>query len=192
MAKRKGCKKPKNNKQFKIDVDQILLSKRQLYLFGPINEELAYEVIRRLMALDRIANAPIVLYIDSPGGCVSDTFAIIDTIKGINSSVVTLVLGHACSGAGLVALAGDQRAMTKNSTWMVHDMVGGIWGDYTTKVIARAEFLKVEQKKIFDFIRSHSKLSESEINKAIHEELWLTPVECVQKGVVDTVLGEKQ
>jgi ATP-dependent Clp protease protease subunit len=192
MAKPKQARKPKNVKQYKIDIDQILLSKRQLYLFGPIDEELAYEVIRRLMALDRLANAPIVLYIDSPGGCVSDGFAIIDTMKGINSPVVTFVIGRACSMAGIISIAGDQRVISKNADWMAHDMAGGIWGDYTTKVLARADYLKIEQKKIFDFIRKHSKLSESEINKAIHEELWLTPEECIKKGIVDVIVGEKE
>lgn len=183
-------KKARSYKRLKkIDIDQILLHYRQIFINGKIDEKMAHVIIQKLMALDRINNEPIVVYINSPGGCVDDGFAIIDVIKCLKSPIITVIIGNACSMAGIISIAGDIRMISKHSVWMSHDMAGGIWGDYTTKVIDRAEFLKKEQRKIFQFIREHTKLSEKEIYQAITGELWLYPVDCLKKGIVDGLIG---
>jgi len=178
-------------KEQKIDIEQILLKNRQLFLFGAIDEKMAYNVTQRMIALARISSEPIVLYINSSGGCVDDGFAIIDCMKGVNVPVITFIVGNACSMAGLVAIAGDKRVITEHSVIMFHDMQAGII-DYATKIEDRAEFYKREQKKLFDFIRKYTNLSEKEIQKAIHGELWLYPQECIKKGITDMIAGDKE
>jgi len=165
-----------------------LLYNRLLFLFGEIDERLSYHIVRRLAALDLINNKPIALYINSPGGNVDGGFAIIDAIKGIKSLVYTIISGEACSMAGIISVAGDKRLMTQNSVWMGHDMQGGIHGDYTTKVLDRADFLKQEQTRLTTFLRNHTKLSEAELTKARHGELWLYHKDCLAKGIIDEVI----
>ena len=169
-----------------IDVDQILLSNRQLFLFGEINDKLSYTIIKKLIALDKLNNKkPINLYINSPGGSCSDGFAIIDAMTGIRAPITTIITGEACSMAGIVSVAGDRRAMTVNSIWMGHDMSGGIGGDYTTKVLDRAEHLKRYQKRLEEFIAEHTNLTDKDLMKGRHGELWLDAYECLKKGVID-------
>lgn len=191
MAKKKRKIKKKIVRENKIDVDQILLRNRQVFLFGVVSEELIYKVIEKIIALDKLSQEPIVLYINSPGGNISDGFALIDVMRGIGSPVITVIVGEACSMAGIISIAGVRRYMSANSTWMAHDMAGGIDGDYTTKVIDRAEYLAKEQKRLLSFIRDHTKLNEKEIEKAVHGELWFHPTECLKKGIVDEILKDQ-
>ena len=180
---RRSIKKPK-----KIDVDQILLAERQLFLFDVIKQESTRNLIKNMIALDKQATAPIALYINSPGGNVDCGFAIIDSINGIESPVFTIIVGEACSMAGLISIAGRKRFMTKHSVWMAHDMAGGIHGDYTTKIKDRAKFLEREQEKLQRFLAQNTKLTAKEITKAQHGELWLAPDECLKKGIIDEVI----
>ena len=186
-TKKKSSNKRKRRRD-KIDIEQILLQKRQLFVFGEINEKLAYHITRQLVALAQISDEPIAMYINSPGGGVDDGFAIIDCMKGLAPMIITLVVGSACSMAGLISIAGDKRMMTTNSIWMAHDLRAGII-DYASKIEDRAEYYKKEQAKLFKFLRDHTKLSEKEIQKAIHGELWVYPEECLKKGIIDEIAG---
>ncbi len=194
MAKKKPRKRrPRKNKKCrtpkKIDVDQILLENRQLFLFDSINSETARDLIKKMVALDRKKVAPISLYINSGGGGVDAGFSIIDSMNGIDSPVITIVVGMSASMAGIISIAGSRRYMTEHSSWMSHDMAGGVYGeDYTTKTIDRVEFMKKEQEKCERFIAKHTKLNAKEIIEARHGELWLTPDECLKKGIIDEVI----
>jgi len=186
-------KKRKKHKKYDkdIQIDQILFKNRQLFLFENIEEKITKELVREIRALDTVNHKPIVLYINSPGGSVSDGFAIIDAMKGIKSPVVTIITGEACSMAGLISIAGDKRYMTSNSYWMGHDLAGGIGGDYTTKVLDRAKYLGKYQKQLEDFIKIHTKLTDKDIIKGRHGELWLNAEECYNKGIVDNIIKYK-
>ena len=67
MPRKTPVRKKKNNK---IEIDQILLNSRQVFLFDDVNEDSAKEINMRLLALDKMSTDPILLYINSPGGCV--------------------------------------------------------------------------------------------------------------------------
>ena len=193
MAKKKPRKRRPRKKRVriskKIDVDQILLENRQLFLFEPIDGEVARDLIKKIVALDRKKVAPIALYINSPGGCVDSGFSIIDSINGIDSPVITIIIGQACSMAGILSIAGKQRYMTEHSVFLAHDMSGGVHGgDYTTKTIDRVKFMKKEQEKCERFLAKHTKLTSEEIVKARHGELWLDSKDCLKKGIVDEVI----
>jgi len=191
MAKTKKRKKKKVIKKrikAKIDIEQILLRNRQIFLFDSINSESAKKIVAQLITLDKINHTAIAFYINSPGGSCNDGFAILDAMRGIRSPVVTFITGEACSMAGLISIAGNRRVMSKTAIWMSHDMAGGVWGDYTTKVIDRTEHLKRYQSQIFGFLREHTKLSEKELNHARHGELWLTAKEALEKGIVDRIV----
>ena len=193
MAKRKPRKRRPRKQRVriskKIDVDQILLEARQLFLFEGITGEVARDLIKKMVALDKKKVAPITLYINSGGGEVDAGFSIIDSMNGIDSPVITIIVGMSASMAGIISIAGSQRFMTEHSVWMSHDMAGGVHGrDYTTKTIDRVAFMKKEQEKCEIFIAKHTKLTPEELTQARHGELWLTPQECLKKGIIDEVI----
>jgi len=172
-----------------VRLDQILLNERTILLFGDIDVDMSYDIVERLLALDKISGSAIFLAINSPGGSVSDGLAIIDAIRGIRSPVITFITGEACSMAGLISITGDERWISHTAVWMGHDLSGGIGGDYTTKVIDRAKYLEKCQKQLNELMSKYTKLTEKDIEKATHGELWLNAYEALQKGVVDKVVG---
>lgn len=195
MAKRKTKKRKTVRRKrmsripaIEIRPDQILLSERTVLLFGEINEETAYKTVQKLLALDKINNEPILIAINSPGGSVSDGFAIIDAIQGIKSNVITLITGEACSMAGIISIAGDKRMMSSTAIWMAHNMHAGVI-DYVEKIKDRANFYAWYEDKVNDFLKKNTKLSHGDITKAINGELWLDAKTALQKGVVDKVVG---
>lgn len=180
--------KTKKRNRKKLDIDQILLKKRQLFLFDKIDEMSSRHLIKNLIALDCLNHKSITLFINSGGGSVSDGFSIIDTMRRIKSPVITVIVGQACSMAGIISIAGSERCMSKNAIWMAHEMAGGVWGDYTSKVLDRAGFLRKEQKKLVDFIKKHTKLTKRELQKTQKGELWLYPEEALNKGIIDKII----
>jgi len=187
MAKKTRKERKSIRNRAKIDITQTLLRCRQLFLFDVINNESAKKIIAQLITLDKIKVAPIALYINSPGGYLNDGFAIIDAMKGVRSPVVTFVTGHACSMAGLISVAGNKKVMSNTAVWMAHD-IHSYHHDYATKIIDSVEFLKEEQKKVFDFLGKHTKLSKADLEKARNGELWLSAKDCLKKGVIDSII----
>jgi ATP-dependent Clp protease protease subunit len=183
----------------KFDIDLELFIGRQIFLYGDIDEANSQEVIKKLLLLDRAESGntnkkkkkiaqPVTLWINSPGGSITQGLAIIDIINNISFPVVTLVNGTAYSMAGIISICGAKRVMTKNSTWMAHDMSGGVAeGEYAEKIFARIEHLKWAQSKMFELIREKTKLTEEELAKARSGELWLPAEKCIEKGVCDVV-----
>jgi len=202
MANPKKKKKPNRKKRKRkivrrgsipaVDIkpEQLLLHDRKVILFGGINISVAKRVVTEILALDKLDQNPIMLLINSPGGSLSAGYSIIDAITGIESPVVTLVTGQACSMAGLISIAGDERWMSRRSIWMAHDIYSGN-EDYATKMIYRTEHLKELQKELFSFIEKRTKLSKAELEIARNGELWLNPEQCLKKGIVDKLLGSK-
>ena len=85
------------NKPGKIQdlIDNKFLEERKIYLWGMVNDKTAKHVIDRLEYLDLMGDGEIQLFINSPGGYVTDGFAIYDTIMSIKSPVSTICTGLA-------------------------------------------------------------------------------------------------
>ena len=69
------------NKIFENEVYKKLLEGRIIFINGEINDEMASEVVAKLLYLDSQSNEDITIYINSPGGCVTSGLMIYDTIK---------------------------------------------------------------------------------------------------------------
>jgi len=193
MPKKKPKKRPKIDPRLmdlmEIKIDQEMLKHRQIMIFSEINQCIAREVVEKLLVMDHMSNEPIMMWINSGGGSVDDGYAIIDVMHQSRSPIITIIAGSACSMAAMISVAGDLRKMTVNSNWMSHDMSGGVWGDYTTKVIDRVNFLEREQYKGEEHLRKFTNLSDKDIKRARHGELWLYPDKCLQYGIVDEIIG---
>jgi len=172
-----------------LKIDDVLVKQRKLFLYGEVVFQNMERLCKCLLVLDGMnSTKPIYLYINSPGGSVADGFALINTMKLIKAPVITIINGEACSMGGLISIAGKKRYMTHNAFWMGHDMRGGIWVDYSGKVEYRAEFLKRCWKMIEEHLKKYTKLSSKEIEILRNGELWLSPEECLKKGIVDKII----
>lgn len=171
---------------YEIDVYQLLLHSRQLSLVGEVTEKKIEPLIQKLMALQLISDDPIVIWINSPGGSLADGFSLIDTMRMSKVPIYTVIRGWACSMAGLISVSGHKRFMTENSQWMAHDVTAGGY-DYADKIVARAKVIEGWQTQAFSYLRENTHLSEADLTKARTQELWLSPAQCLEKGIVDSV-----
>lgn len=115
------------------DIPSRLLMDRIIMLTDEINSATANSIIGQLLFLEKEDNKkPITLYINSPGGSVTDGFAIYDVIHQIKCPVNTICMGMAASMAAFLLAAGTgKRYATENSTIMIHQPMGGTRGQAT-------------------------------------------------------------
>lgn len=187
MSKKK-IKKKKLIRSKDIDTDQSLLQSRCLFLFGAVDTKSTKELVKNLLALDLKSQKPIALYINSPGGNIADGFGIIDIMNKLRSPVVTVIVGKACSMAGLISVVGHKRLISKDSVWMGHPGATSM-EDYFPFIEDRMKLIKLYENKIQSILTNNTKLSSREISKVLNSgELWFDAKECKEKGIVDYIV----
>ena len=128
------------------DIYSRLLKERIVFLGGPIDDDVANLVIAQLLFLE--AEDPkkdISLYINSPGGSVTATLAMVDTMNHVKPSVSTVCVGMAASGAAILLSAGQKgkRFALPNAEVMIHQPHGGAEGQATDIEITAKQILKL-------------------------------------------------
>lgn len=122
---------------------------RIISLTGEINDDVSTIVNSSIRHLARLSSDDIILYINSPGGSVTSGFSILDTINSINCDVRTVATGIAASmGAFLLATAGTKgkRYATPNSQIMIHQPLGGAYGQASDIRIHAENIIRIKEK----------------------------------------------
>ena len=109
-----------------IPIQDEMLSHREVELVGEVDSDTVNALIRQLRYLQcENPEAPITLYINSPGGSVTDGLAVYDVIRLIDAPVKTVCMGTCASMGAILFLAGDKREMMEHGRIMVHDPAFG-------------------------------------------------------------------
>src|SRR6201995_570029 len=132
-------------RQRQMTLGDLLLENRVIFLQGEIYDGNANELVMKLLYLQsENRRKDIHFYINSPGGSVSSTLAIYDTMQMISCPVSTYCVGLAASG-GAVLLAGGakgKRFALKNAKVMIHQPHGGVGGQVSDIEIQATEILR--------------------------------------------------
>ena len=176
------------------DIYSRLLKERIIFLSGPINDATANTVIAQLLFLQHEdPKKDIYLYINSPGGSVTATLAIYDTIKHIKPDVSTICVGIAASGAAVILAAGakDKRFALPNAEVMIHQLMGGVEGQATEIEITARHMIKTKD-------RLNKILSEAtgqpikKVETDSDRDFYMDAEEAKKYGMIDAVLKEKK
>lgn len=175
------------------DIYSRLLKERIVFLGSPIDDQTANIIIAQLLFLE--ASEPekdIHIYINSPGGLVSSTIAIYDTIQYLKSDVATTCLGMAASGAALILAAGTKgkRFSLPNSRIMLHQPVGGAQGQVSDIEIQTKELLRIKAK-LNEILAHHTNQPLARIEKDTDRDFYMTGEEAKKYGVVDEVITKR-
>ena len=130
------------------DIYSRLLKDRIVFLGGTIDEHLANIVIAQLLFLEsEDPKKDIKLYVNSPGGDVAATLAMVDTMNHIKPDVSTVCVGMAASGGAIVLSAGakGKRFCLPNSEIMIHQPWGGAQGQATDIEITAKHIIKLRE-----------------------------------------------
>jgi len=171
-------------------MELTLLNHRIIFLAGEIDTEMANLVIQKLLLLNAMDQEKAIdLYINSPGGSVSDGFAIIDTMHCINAPVKTICIGRAESMGAWVLAAGSkgERFATPNAEIMLHQMASGFRGQ-TSHIRSYASHLTNLQDILVKMLSKWTGKSEDQIQRDIEVELFMNAKEAKEYGLIDHIL----
>ena len=172
-----------------FDIYSRLLKERIIFLVGPVNDGMASLVSAQLLFLEsENPEKEISLYINSPGGVVSDGLAIYDTMQFIQSPVSTLCFGQAASMGSFLLAAGekDKRFALPNSRIMVHQPSAGFQGQATDIEIHAKEVLaqKYNLNKIYS---KHTGQPVEAIEEALERDNFMSPTDAQKFGIIDSI-----
>jgi len=157
---------------------------------GPITDALASVIIQRLLFLQyENKTADIHMYINSPGGSVSATLAIYDTMQFLEAPIHTYCMGMAASGAAVLLAAGTKgkRYCLPNSKVMIHQPAGYVGGQISDIEIQAAELLK-ERERLNEILAKHTGQPVEVIARETDRDKYYHAAEAKAFGLVDEVL----
>ncbi len=173
------------------DIYSRLLKENIIFLGGPITDETANLIIAQLLFLQsEDPKKEIQLYINSPGGSVSATLAMIDTINHIKNNVSTVCVGLAASGGAWILSAGTKgkRFALPNAEIMIHQPLGGAEGQ-ASDIAIRAEYLLKTKKSLIKMMAKNTGNKEEKVEKDIDRDYFMSAEEAKKYGLVDKVIS---
>lgn len=130
--------------------------------------------------------AQINIYINSQGGSVFEGTAIYNQLKRHPAHKTVYIDGFACSVASVIAMAGDEVIMPKNTMMMIHKMAWGVFGN-SKELRKGADDLDVINdtgRKAY-LMKAGEKLSEEKLIEMMEVETWLSAEQCIEYGLAD-------
>jgi len=172
------------------DIFSRLLKDRIIFIGMPIDDAGANLVIAQLLFLE--AEDPekdIHLYVNSPGGSVTASLAIYDTMQFVKPAIETICMGQAASGAALLLAAGakGKRMALPHSRIMIHQPYGGVQGQAADIQIQAKEILRMREELNRIFAR-HTGQPLERVEKDSDRDFFMSPEEAKEYGLVDEVI----
>lgn len=170
-------------------IDKKFLEQRKVFLNGQVDGKTAKHIIDRLMYLDMESNDEIQFYINSPGGYVTDGFAIYDTMKSLKSSVSTICSGLAASMGSILMSGGEKgkRYIQPHAKIMIHQPMGGAQGQASNIEIQAQEILKIKELSA-KILAENCDQEFDKVMKDFKRDYWMDAQESLDYGIVDGIL----
>src|SRR5689334_14719091 len=181
-------------RQRQMTLGDLLLENRIVFLAGVINDASAIEIVMKLLYLQyENRSQEIHFYINSPGGQVTSTFMIYDTMQFLECPVATYCMGLAASG-GAILLAGGtkgKRYALSHSKIMVHQPWGQVGGQVSDIEIQANEILK-DRDRLNQILARHTGRTIPEIERETERDRYFSAQEAKEFGLVDEVLARPE
>ena len=176
------------------DIYSRLLKDRIIFLGEEVNETTASLVVAQLLFLEsEDPGKDIHLYINSPGGMVTASMAIYDTMQYIKCDVSTICIGMAAS-MGAFLLAGGakgKRFALPNAEVMIHQPSGGAKGQATEIQIAAENILKTK-KKLNQMLADNTGKPYEVVAEDTERDHWMSAEEALDYGLIDGIITKKE
>ena len=177
-----------------IDVFSRLLMDRIIWVGCAIDDDVANIVQAQLLFLSSIdSKADISLYLNTPGGSVSDGLGIYDTMQIITPDVATICTGMAASMGSVLLCAGakGKRSALPHSRVMIHQPLGGVKGQAEDILIEAREIEKC-RKELFNIISEHSGQPFDKVFADGDRNYWMTAQEALEYGMIDQIMTKSK
>lgn len=179
-------------RQRQLTLSDLLLENRIIFLEGVIDDHVANFAVMKLLYLQHEnKKQEIHFYVNSPGGSVSATLAVYDTMQFLECPVATYVIGMAASGAAVLLAGGTKgkRFALPHSTVMIHQPHGAIGGQVSDIEIQCEEIIRM--KRTFnEILAQHTGQDIERVSRDTERDRFLTAAEAKEYGLVDEVLSK--
>ena len=172
------------------DIYSRLLEDRIIFVGTPINDTVANIVIAQLLFLQKEnKKLDISLYINSPGGYISDGMAIYDTMQFVQCDIATYCIGQAMSMGALLLAAGTKgkRFILPHGRVMMHQPSGGVGGT-AADIERHAEEIVKLRGEMNDIFAHHTGRDAAQISEDSDRDFFMNAEEAKEYGIVDEVL----
>ena len=176
------------------DIYSRLLRERIIFLGGPIDDNTANIVIAQLLFLEsEDSKKDVYLYINSPGGSVTSTMAIVDTMNHVRPDISTFCVGLAASGAAIVLSAGKKgkRFILPNAEVMIHQPMGGVEGQATDIAITAKHILKTRDN-LNKLLAKNTGKPLSQVEKDVERDFFMDAEESKKYGIIDEIVTKSK
>ena len=176
------------------DIFSRLLKERIIFLGEEVNATTASLIVAQLMFLE--AEDPekdIHFYINSPGGSVTDGFAIYDTMNYVKCDVATYCMGMAASMGAVILSAGEKgkRYALPHSRVMIHQPLGGVNGQ-ATDILIEAEQIKILKEELCGILADNSGQPLEKVLEDCERNKWMIASQAKEYGVIDDIIKKKK
>lgn len=182
-----------NRGERSYDIFSRLLNDRIIMLNEEVNATTASLVVAQLLYLEgQDPNKDISLYINSPGGSVTDGMAIYDTMQYIKCDVSTICMGMAASMGAFLLAAGTKgkRYALPNADIMIHQPSGGAQGQATDIEIHTQHILHTKQK-LNEILAANTGQPLDTIKQDTERDNFMTAQQALEYGLIDKVIEHR-
>ena len=174
------------------DIYSRLLKDRIIFLAEEVSSVTAQLVISQMLYLaSEDSKKDINLYINSPGGSISDGMAIYDTMNFLKCDVSTICLGMAASMGAFLLAAGakGKRYALPNAEIMIHQPSGGIKPPaQATDIMITAQHIQKTKERINQILSENTKKTIKEIERDTDRDYFLSAQEAKEYGLIDCII----
>ena len=173
-------------------LDKLFFERRTVYLWGPVDDKSAREVVSKLLLLDADnSGEEIKFFINSPGGIVTSGMVIYDTMRLLNSPVSTTCMGLAASMGSILLSAGvkGKRFIYPHGEVMIHQpSIGGYFQANSADIEIQATQIRKTKELGAKILAENCGKTVEQIMKDFDRDYWMDAQEAVKYGIVDAVL----
>jgi ATP-dependent Clp protease protease subunit len=172
------------------DIYSRLLEDRVVFLGTPINDDVANSIIAQLLFLEKQdQKKDIILYVNSPGGQVTSTLAMYDTMQYVEPDISTVCLGMAASGGAVILMGGahGKRFALPHAEIMIHQPLGGAEGQ-ATDIAIHAEHIINTKNLLNELIAKHSGKKLDKVKVDTERDKFMTAKEALDYGLIDKII----
>ncbi|MBO52261.1 MAG: ATP-dependent Clp protease proteolytic subunit [Planctomycetaceae bacterium] len=176
-----------------MTIGDLLLENRIIFLDGVIHDGSANLIVMKLLYLQsENRHQDIHLYVNSPGGSVTATMAIYDTMQYIDCSVATYCVGLAASGGAILVAGGSKgkRHALPHAKMMIHQPFGEVGGQVSDIEIQAQEILNTREQ-LNEVLAQHTGQPLDRIAKDTDRDFYMSAEEAKEYGLVDEVLAKE-
>ncbi|MDD5623803.1 MAG: ATP-dependent Clp protease proteolytic subunit [Candidatus Peribacteraceae bacterium] len=172
------------------DIYSRLLEDRLVFLGTAINDDVSNSIIAQLLFLEKEnQKKDITLYVNSPGGQVTSTLAMYDTMQYVQPDISTVCLGMAASGGAIILMGGakGKRFALEHAEIMIHQPLGGTEGQ-ATDIAIHADHIIQTKKLLNELIAKHTGKPAEEVSADTERDKFLSAKEALKYGLIDRII----